>query len=397
MMPLTIQISWRSHRSRMSFEDIVAPLRGKPIDYPATQVKEIVSAIHNKVHQVSFKEGHHPDPPSYYQLQTMSPDELSKFYHYDVESVFNLHSDVKYFSLDQAHHAASVKEISKRKLVHCVNPQAQDPVPAATGVPEVGDIFMATSHGDEVHSSGSTTNVHRNLVDFMNSPHVRQNKGFLMLRRVVQVVDRNNARNTRILEGKDASIVNGEDDICRTIHTEDIHPFDLFHNFKINTSLDRKTQEIYYPSTEKRAPREDAELDQYVISVDSPLHACTDPYFSTAGTLYTAFNDEIAGTAGYGTLKYLYCTGLVPTIVGGCRPTELCTVYTLTAPGSFNYNYNPNTRAAVQSVIDFADYGVSGLTCTNCYAYMGVRCNEISCYIVLYSMSKQEITVWLVL
>lgn len=360
-----LQTPLRTHRSRMSFEDVVAPLRDRPIDYPSLQAHNIITAIYSNVHQVTFKESHHPDPPSRHEIHEMSTNELSKYFHYDIESVYNLHSNVKYFSLDQEHHATSVKDISDRKLLHCPNPQTQQ----ATGSsPEVGDIFMATSHGDDIHSSVSTANVHRNLVNFMNSPHVRQNKGFLMLRRVVQIDNTPPAdiiSDARGLEDVDT-------DACRTVHTEDIIPFDLFHDFKINTAVDRRTQEIFYAK-----PQEHVDLGEYVMNVDSPIHACSDSqYFNSGAQLDTAFDDVIDGYSGYGKLQYLYCTGLLAAF-GGCQTTQLCSVYNLAAPGSFNYNYNPSTRSAVHSPIHFDDYGVYGLSCNNCYAFMGVCCHSI--------------------
>ena len=35
---------------------------------------------------------------------------------------------------------------------------------------------------------------------------------------------------------------------------------------------------------------------------------------------------------------------------------------------SFNFNYNPNTNSAMNSL----NLGVNGITCSNCYSYVGV-------------------------
>lgn len=86
--------------------------------------------------------------------------------------------------------------------------------------------------------------------------------------------------------------------------------------------------------------------DDMKITPTSPLVDC----------LNSAWGEPTTGTTT--TTTYAYALGL----------NLGCAQLTAKIPGSFNYNYDYNTKKATKSL----DIG-SGVSCSNCFAFMGMN------------------------
>lgn len=129
----------------------------------------------------------------------------------------------KYMSLDESHHAQSIREIDSDKVVHCpaIASAADADADASTGLRHThlqeGDIIVASEHGAHVHSHETSP---ASLLSFMRSDAVTRNQGFKLIRRVVSVHQ---------------ASASASASHCKTYMTEDLAALDLFHSFSIDT------------------------------------------------------------------------------------------------------------------------------------------------------------------
>ena len=87
--------------------------------------------------------------------------------------------------------------------------------------------------------------------------------GFLILRRI-----------TSITSATESELQSG----CVKLHTEDIHPFELFHSFNFE-SLTQLPYNHVYGGEENEEEEDNRELNSNYAFPDNPMKYCSDPSF----------------------------------------------------------------------------------------------------------------------
>ena len=105
----------------------------------------------------------------------------------------------------------TITQVSSSSITHC-------PDDLLSNVAKVGDIFVASEYGASVHSDREK---HPVLSEFMTSPEVTRNEGFLLLRRVTSKtsVSDKTSRN------------------CMQYETENIHPVEMLQSFDMKAEV----------------------------------------------------------------------------------------------------------------------------------------------------------------
>jgi hypothetical protein len=205
----------------------------------------------------------------------------------------------------------------------------------------------------------------------VKSPAVARNQGFLILRRVVSVT-----ASDFPLHGEQQSM-----DQCYQCVTEELHPIELFESFEIKSEIDHLYQTNFIPMERDKEEREDEfnKVDPLGtsrssindINMMSSLVPCTDGSYWD-GYYYRMEDDDYTTNVDM-VLRYDY--------------TWTCFETSIYAPGSFNFNYDFSKGIAVKSPLPIA--GVTGMTCTNCYAFMGAYFTVQVQYTYSYGFAAQ--------
>jgi hypothetical protein len=174
----------------------------------------------------------------------------------------------------------------------------------------------------------------------------RNDKGLILLRKIV----------------KSEHIEGGEMKGCTKLHTEDIHPFQLFKSMRIESigespfqhTTQKRSTEIIDTSVDSEFPR----LDRKALSdILTPEKTCDTSYY---------------GNSGCSDLDpYLKCPISKPDPnwqinIGSAKG---CAEFSEDLPGSFNFNYDFNTGKAIEPSYRLGDS--TGISCDNCYAFLG--------------------------
>ena len=232
---------------------------------------------------------------------------------------YNLKGEVdgvkRYMSLDDNHHASSIRSIDSNGMIHCAG--------AASHHLEEGDVIIASEHGVDVHSSSSSS-----LGNFMRSPSIERNKGFRLLRRVTNVVH------------------TLESEACKAYETEEIHPLEIFSDFSVSTEGKNPFQISQYSTDDSTATAASLTEKHRSLQASSSYITCTNPVFGGRPTVGSRGQSQwtYALTSSYACLDYTYNLG-----------------------GSVNINYNVQSQSAARADITIG----SGLSCKSCYAYFG--------------------------
>lgn len=179
------------------------------------------------------------------------------------------------------------------------------------------------------------------MAHFHRSHFIQKNdKGLVLLRKIV----------------KSERIEDEEMKGCTKLHTEDIHPLQLFESMRIesigespfqHTSKERSPEDNIDKSVDSESPpgagvRLDRKALSTIVTPDYPVTHCD---ISDAAYFYGSGNN------------YAYKVG----------PSQGCAEYSADLPGSFNFNYDYATGTAA---IPSYDLG-GGISCVNCYVFLG--------------------------
>ena len=210
---------------------------------------------------------------------------------YEVSSYHNLDDDERLMSF------GSIRQFEDNHIVHCnhENPTL------------VGAILVGSSHGPWAKKNDVEHNVAHALSNLLLHPShlaVRVDKGLTLLRQVV---------------GTESFETTGNE-VCTKLHTESIHPLELFKTMRIESIADSPFQHMYSggnpgPSTGASAPtKQTRKAMSEIVKPDGPLQSC--------GTDEARLGQDYSYALGYGT---------------GCFE------YSADLPGSFNFNFNTLT------------------------------------------------------
>jgi hypothetical protein len=244
----------------------------------------------------------------------------------------NLGPDNNFFSLDTSEGQVSTRYIDDSGFHYCHD----------SSLPKVGDILIASEHQRLLMKESI-------FGHYMSSPRITRNKGFLLIRRVLSMSTLKPRPQSQLRTNEPMYPFSNEH--CLEYKTEELHPIELFESFNIHSEIDHKYQTTYFPApvddveSSSTSPKHQNDLSNMAIAVPSPLISCADGYWS---------EDD-----------YYYDDSFRMSYTGGW----VCAQRELSLPGSFNYNYDFSTGRAIQNQIIFPN--VVGMTCTNCYAFMG--------------------------
>ena len=228
-------------------------------------------------------------------------DQMSQSFLYDNHVSYSLLSDLSgYVNLDNEMHSTSfgsIHELAEGHIIQCGHEQTTSD----------GTFLVGSSRGSWISSSAIEDALTRSM-SHLSPSHLKakKDKGLVILRRIVRSEDFRNDQ---------GDIVKN----CSKIHTETVHPLELFSKMKMVSISESPFQHTYMrrnvSQEEKPSQRSRKELSK-VIYPDAPIVAC-----DTSKGLF----------AGEGS-SYSYTFG----VTTGCA--EYSEDYT-----SFNFNYNPST------------------------------------------------------
>lgn len=190
----------------------------------------------------------------------------------------------------------SIRQFEDNHIVHCHH-ENQNPTP-------VGTILVGSSHGSWAKENEVEHSVAHTLSNLQLHPShlaVRVDKGLTLLRQVLRVERYESTGN----------------EICTKLHTESIHPLELFKTMRIQSIAESPFEHMYSGSNPDSSTRASASTKQArkarssIVAPDYPLLPCGED-------MGTDFNYEAGLTQG-------------------------CLEYSYDLPGSFNFNYNTLT------------------------------------------------------
>jgi hypothetical protein len=267
-------------------------------------------------------------------------EEISRTFIYDTRSDYTLLNEpASYVNLDDPkniHTFGEILDLSSTHVTHC-NGEASPPT---------GTFLLGTAQGAWMKGlSVSTRAALDATLSHLAAGHMqaRRDSGLVLIRRVIR-------SEPTTLEGvKEGQSVGG----CSKLHTEEVHPVELFSEFRIKAAAEHPFQQTYFSEPEGdndpnfNPPDAPARRKAYNMQPDDPLPICTSSNLGGGFLLKGSGN------------HYGYALGIY---LG-------CAAYEYEAPGSFNYNYDYRTGSAVTS-----DYSLgTGVTCHNCYAFFGAQ------------------------
>ena len=164
---------------------------------------------------------------------------------------------------------------------------------------------------------------------------------------------------------------------CTNIHTEPIHPIELFEKFRVESLGERPYNhnygkyEVVTDQDKKKESVPKRELFSKNAKPDSPILACSAQSWApfTAGGIKSNYGVLIPST---------YTPPVLPStddqtsflaelsvLDGGCIE------YSKDFSGSFNFNYDATNKRAITQSLPLGGASVTGVTCDGCYAYLG--------------------------
>jgi len=290
----------------------------------------------------------------------MDFDEIIQLKEFNITTKYRLHDDIDYHSLDEAQTMSVVAEVADHHLIHCG---------ATHKLIKVGDMIVGSSDAAWKKRPFSVKTKHHT--------------GLVYTRRVVAQEAYENNEHT-LLDAEDTP------QTCVKTTTQEVHPFELFEHFRMVTvahvpftyddfDLSDKTtyQEPPEESTHSEAYKLVHGISTEALPVDAPAQTCLavrNYYFGgTGGTFHDGTNDDFSMILGYTVgiyaFKIIFFAVFVLTLYtffSGCVSANM----QFSCCSAFTFNYNQNTKAATNS-LNLAAQGITGLTCTNCFAYTG--------------------------
>lgn len=212
----------------------------------------------------------------------MTFDDIVALKDYNITTDYRLHPDADYHSLDNAHTLNVVTEVADHHLIHCGT--------SGTLI-KTGDFIVGTADAAWRHRKFSVKTMHQ--------------KGLVYIRRAVAqdpVEDHG-------LQHKDSSPI-----VCVKTSTLEIHPFELFESFHVETvahipyiykPLDREDKEVNPKASKgakttarafkkKHAAAQPAGVATQALPVDPPAQTCSaieETYFADYDEVYfSGFN-----------------------------------------------------------------------------------------------------------
>ena len=195
----------------------------------------------------------------------------------------------------------SIRQFEDNHIVHC---DSKNPTP-------VGAILVGSSRGSWAKKNEMENNVARTLSNLLLHPShlaVRVDKGLTLLRQVVRV----------------ESFETTGNEVCTKLHTESIHPLELFEAMTIKSIAESPFQHVYSgrnpdPVAGASAPEgQSRKVMSDIVFRDDPLQPCIPGGYLTISDSGADYSYNIFPTVG-------------------------CLEYSADLPGSFNFNYNPLT------------------------------------------------------
>ena len=270
---------------------------------------------------------------------------------YNTTITYTLLSEgITFVSLDRKYHRMAVKHMDDDKIVSCnensnVAPEEESYQP--------GSILIASNDIHRVASESFTPT--RQFKDYLSSAAMKKNKGFSILRRVVSTSSEH-TKLAPLLQHVTLTTTEGIDR-CRVYHTETIHPMELIESFDIKSN-------VSHP------------FDVMNVPVNPPLSTATG---SSGHTSFASNKDILAIPDPNYPLVKCDDTSLwsswfeTPISASGSNynykifSTSACADYSNSVPGSFNVNYDKSKGGAINKNM----YITTGVTCVDCYAYLG--------------------------
>ena len=217
-----------------------------------------------------------------------------------------------------------------------------------------GSIVLGTERG----AWSRIPHVSRHLDETFSSLHTnhaagRRKHGFLVLRRITEVHATDDAD-------------------CTKIHTEPVHPIELFEKFRVESlglrpyNHNYGNYEVATDQNQEQATVPERKLFSTYAKPDSPIMKCTDQSFApfTSGTITGNYGLLIPSTPA-ATDDQLTFAAEISVNNGGCIE------YSKEFSGGFNFNYNPSTKGAITQSLPLGGTSIAGVTCEGCYAYLG--------------------------
>jgi len=316
-----------------------AQMRATGLERGLFHVKEIMTAISRGQRSLEVRE--HKDEVD---TSLASPDDnYSAFFSqmlYTTVTKYNLLGENQvqtFMSLDQDHHARAINEIDSDSMKHCIGTVGEQQQQQHL---QVGDIVIASEHGQDVHSDSSSTP--SSLSAFMQSPSVQRNEGFKLIRRVSQV--------------SSPSFADDNHQLCKAYKTEDLTPLEIFNDFSID--IDGK---IPFRISTVGDDDKSRKLGDANAFPGQGLIACTDKMFDNPN------GQSPLEFLGGGSFNLGY--------------SAACLDYSYQFPGSIGVNYDFRGGGASVKSLAMAD----GVTCDECYAFIGPNLKVM----VQYSIQKR--------
>lgn len=227
---------------------------------------------------------------------------MSKMFLYDTHTSYSLRSNPSmYLNLDDPKHMASfgsIRELTNSHVIQCGHDKDV-----------VGGTFLVgTSRGSWASESAVEHELAR-ATAHLPPDHVREMKdrGLTMIRKVIRTAEYH------------AGSVNSES--CSKLHTESVHPVELFSKMRVQTITESPFHHIYRQK-QKTADDLTSPQSQHLRKAMSTIVLSDVPVVACTGT-----------TAGGGARNnFAYHR----------KSTRGCVEYSDDVPGSFNFNYDPN-------------------------------------------------------
>jgi hypothetical protein len=245
-------------------------------------------------------------------------DEMASTYLYDSHTEYSLkHDPSNYRSLDNENHLLSFGSIREYEDNHIV--QCGFDKPTADGT-----ILVGSSHGSWARDQSVEQDVARTLGNLLLHPvHLatRIDKGLTLLRKVIR---------TEMHQG-----IGNE--VCSKLHTESLHPLELFSTMRITSIGESPFQHIYskVDPTERRDGR-----DEIPSNLTDTLSNSRGKRRSLLGNLQPDYPvKHCVGSSTAGDTSSSYNLGY----------TQGCLEFNAEIPGSLNVNYDPSTGDSAMS------------------------------------------------
>ena len=186
----------------------------------------------------------------------------------------------------------------------------------------------------------------------INHAVVRRKEGFLVLRRITEVHATDDAD-------------------CTKIHTEPVHPIELFEKFRVESlglrpyNHNYGKYEVVADQNQEQVTTPERELFSKYAKPDSPVVKCTD-------TSFAPFTDGYFGNYGVVIPSTPAATDDKTSFAAEISPQNGgCIEYSKDFDGGFNFNYDPTTKGAITQSLPLGGTSITGVTCEGCYAYLG--------------------------